>query len=60
MDSAAGNYMLKDGSVAKDFGRVESWMTGATDLRGRARVSGRRPDAGCYESAGGGFMLRLR
>ena len=57
---AVGNYRLRSESVARDFGRVEPWMTGATDLRGRARVSGMRPDAGCFESSGGGFSLIVR
>ena len=32
-----------------DKGEESAWMTGATDLAGNPRISGTKPDIGCYE-----------
>ena len=48
-DAAHGNFMLTKGSPCKNAGILESWMDGALDLAGNARVCAGTPDIGCYE-----------
>lgn len=42
-------YAIGDDSPLKDAGVFGSWMTDATDIRGRPRKSGPSPDIGYYE-----------
>ena len=48
-DPANGDFTLLPGSPCRNAGVLEDWMTGATDLAGSKRVSGRGVDMGCYE-----------
>ncbi len=48
-DPANGDFTLQPNSPCRNVGVVEDWMTGATDLAGSPRVSGRGVDMGCYE-----------
>jgi len=48
-DAEHGNFMLTKGSPCKNAGILESWMDGALDLAGNARVCAGTPDIGCYE-----------
>ena len=48
-DPANGDFSLQAGSPCRNAGRLEDWMTDATDLAGSKRVSGRGVDIGCYE-----------
>jgi len=59
-DSAAGDFRLGPKSKALRFGALRDWMTGATDLRGRPRVTGTHVNAGCYENGAGGFTVIIR
>ena len=42
-------YAIGDDSPLKDGGVFGSWMTDATDIRGKPRKSGPSPDIGYYE-----------
>ena len=56
-----GNYELRGASPCVDVAHPEDWMTGAKDLKGRARIYGQGPDLGCYETTRiGGLMLLVR
>jgi hypothetical protein len=62
-DADARNYRLVKGSPCIDKGLVQGWMTGATDLEGKERISpsGTEVDMGCYETyfaVGTVIMLR--
>ena len=48
-DAAHGDFTLTKGSPCKNAGILESWMDGACDLSGKARVCAGIPDIGCYE-----------
>ena len=48
-DAAHGDFTLTKGSPCKNAGIFESWMGGACDLSGKARVCAGIPDIGCYE-----------
>ena len=48
-DAAHGDFTLTKGSPCKNAGILESWMGGAFDLAGNARVYADIPDIGCYE-----------
>ena len=48
-DAANGDFTLQPNSPCRNEGRLEDWMTDATDLAGSKRVSGRGVDMGCYE-----------
>ncbi len=48
-DVANGDFSLQPSSPCRNVGVLEDWMTGATDLAGSKRVSGRSVDMGCYE-----------
>lgn len=54
------NYRLRAGSPAVDFGLHRDWMDGATDLLGKPRQFGKKPDAGCYECFAGGLSIIVR
>ena len=49
VDAANGHFTPQPNSPCRNAGVVEDWMTGATDLAGSKRVSGRGVDIGCYE-----------
>lgn len=61
-DSAAGDYRLADNSPCIDAGANLPWMTGRTDLDGRARIDGFRrvADMGAYEYLPRGVMINIR
>ena len=46
---APASYRLTAGSLCRDAGILESWMTNAVDLDGHPRVINVRPDLGAYE-----------
>ena len=46
---AVGDYRLDYRSPCLEAGTNQSWMTGAVDLDGQARLSGTRVDLGAYE-----------
>ncbi|MBR0505763.1 MAG: DUF5123 domain-containing protein [Kiritimatiellae bacterium] len=48
-DAANGDFTLQPNSPCRNAGRLEDWMTDATDLAGSKRVSGKGVDMGCYE-----------
>ena len=48
-DRASGDFRLSDASPLFDRGLAQSWMATATDLDGRARISGSAPNPGAYE-----------
>jgi hypothetical protein len=49
--SLAGlDFRIKANSPCIDKGTNQAWMAGATDLAGTARVLGRDPDMGAYET----------
>ncbi len=48
-DAAHGDFTLTRSSPCKNAGILESWMDGALDLAGNARVCADIPDIGCYE-----------
>jgi len=49
VDAEHGDFTLTKGSPCKNAGILESWMDGALDLAGKARVCAGTPDIGCYE-----------
>ena len=55
-----GDFTLAGHSVAINAGLLQDWMETAADLDGRARVTSKIPDLGCYEARGLGFAIRLR
>ena len=59
MDRASFNFHLKPNSPCVNAGLLESWMTGAFDFDGNARVLDKRPDMGAYECTqpNGGVMV---
>ena len=61
-DKDAGNWRPAFGSAALEAGLVQDWMTGATDLDGKARLGeDGKVDAGAYQYAkaaiGGSFSM---
>lgn len=59
-----GAYSFADGKVSialggpcHNKGLAMAWMDGATDLYGKRRISGNRPDIGCAELSLSGFIL---
>jgi hypothetical protein len=48
-NTAAGDYRLCANSPCRDAGTNLTWMTGATDLEGRARIINNIVDIGAYE-----------
>lgn len=59
-DAGSGDY--RPGASAIDMGRTEAWMTGvnAVDLAGNPRISGEKPDIGCYEYVKGAVYAEIR
>jgi hypothetical protein len=58
-----GNYRLQMTSPCVNAAtNLTAWMPGATDLDGLARVQGRQPDMGAYETyvppRGSAFLVR--
>ena len=45
----AGDFFMPAGGPTIDAGAELDWTAGATDVRGLSRVTGARPDIGCYE-----------
>lgn len=48
-NAPSGDFRLRTDSPCIDTGLQQSWMTGASDLRARPRVTGSAPDLGAYE-----------
>ena len=53
---AAGDYRVLAGPTI-NAGSSQTWMTGAKDLFGNARVIGSKPDIGCHEASVGAFAV---
>lgn len=49
MNVAAGDYRLQYGSACVDSGLPETWMTNATDLRGKPRLVNGQTDMGAFQ-----------
>ncbi|MBR1920802.1 MAG: DUF2341 domain-containing protein [Kiritimatiellae bacterium] len=59
-DFDGGDFTFGGRSPLANAGERAEWMTGASDLAGNPRLSG-RPDIGCFEcSAGAGMMVIVR
>ena len=61
-DIAAYDYRLTADSPCIDAGTNLPWMSGGTDLDGRARIDGfrRAVDMGAYEYLARGVMINIR
>jgi len=53
VDAANGDYRLRPDSSCRNKGLYPSWMTGALDVYGQPRISGRRVDIGAAECPSG-------
>ena len=53
---AAGDYRVLAGPTI-NAGSSQTWMTGAKDLFGNARVIGSKPDIGCHEASVGALAV---
>lgn len=56
-----GDFRLAKASVGKNAGTTLDWMTPlATDLAGKPRIYGGKPDCGCYESQSAGLLILVK
>lgn len=59
-DRAGRDYAVRYRSPCVNAGTNQTWMTGAVDLAGTARIGGGIVDIGAYEVAGTGTLMVLR
>ena len=57
MGAATNNFRIPPASPCVNAGVPLSWMMGATDLRGQARIQGGFVDMGAYEAAPKGTVF---
>ena len=58
---AKGDFRLRPGSPCIDSGLRGDWIDSESlSLDGKARVMGRAPDMGCYETCRSGFVVRVK
>lgn len=56
-----GDFRLAKTSVGKNAGTTLDWMTPlTTDLAGKPRIYGGKPDCGCYESQSAGLLILVK
>jgi len=60
VNAPGGDYRLRPGSPCMNAGTNQSWMIGAQDLLGQARIVGPNVDMGVFEAGSRGIAILFR